>query len=182
MSSGSSLRAYSPLPGPLQDIIDFYDKSCKGAWKPAWICLGIWLTLMSVAIILFAVSTSSITHATETTTGDASEDHTTISTSGASVYAAVIIFVISMSFMTAFFIYVVRGNPCKAKKAFANEIMTDELTKQGYLANPERMKTDDSRQWQVMADQIQRKVDERMSDRLMKRIAIAAIVSTTLSR
>lgn len=177
MYSRSALSAYD-LPEPLKRILDLYDKPCKGAWRAVWICLGLMLTFTIISIVLLR-SNSTKEDDSAIDTNDTNDEN---STSGSVVYFAYITLIIAFGFMIALIVYSVRGNPCKERRELVNAIMTDELTNQGYLANPELMKTTDKRQWRVMAKQIQQKIDKQMRDHRMRRVAVAAVVSTALSR
>jgi hypothetical protein len=86
---------------------------------------------MIVAIVLFYVYFSK-----EKVSPDMSitePNHPENKDTRAYLYAAVSLFLLSLGFMIAFTILAVRGNPCKAKRQFAYEIMNKELQKQGFF-------------------------------------------------
>lgn len=167
----SPLRSYD-LPGPLKAVLDKYDKPCKGAWTAAWVCLGFWLGLMAIGVALLSVSPNS---SSEDEEGDPT------SYNEALLWTGGILTIVSLAFMVAFAVMVVRGNPCKAKRRYANDALTDILSSKGYLEHPERMQAVDPRSWSVLAAQVDSQVNARMKQRGLRRLATAALISNLSS-
>ena len=179
MSEPSALRKL-PLPEQLQTLLNKYDKPCTGAWTPTWVCLVIWLVLLVASIALFGMYWNNI-HApveedpslpTATTMPTPTRAPNTIY-----MYAGCGIFTCSAVFMIAFIILVVRGNTCKAGRRFAREIMEEELKKEGYLTDPNKMSQVDSAQLSVLAERIGNKITERLKNRQIQRAVVASLVA-----